>query len=156
MSEYGIEYRDRYSTMSDSELDNTIRLIYRDQHKMGEVMLMGHLRSQGIHVQRKRLRDAIHWVDPEGVEERKAKGIKRRFYEVPYPNFIWHLDGNHKLIRYRLLQIFSIEQHVSLVHPSMYEQITEERMLEFGWQCTMPMKKSNVPCLQENLFTIKE
>ena len=60
MSEYGIEYRDRYSTMSDSELDNTIRLIYRDQHKMGEVMLMGDLRSQGIHVQRKRLRDAIH------------------------------------------------------------------------------------------------
>ena len=40
-------------------------------------MLMGHLRSKGIDVQRKRLREAIHRVDPVGVEERKANGIKR-------------------------------------------------------------------------------
>ena len=92
MSEYGIDYQERYTTISDNELDNKITQIYRDQHKMGEIMLMGHLRSKGIDVQQKRLREAIHRVDPEGVEERKAKGIKRRVYEVPYPNFIWHID----------------------------------------------------------------
>ena len=132
MSEYGIEYRDRYSTMSDSELDNTIRLIYRDQHKMGEVMLMGHLRSQGIHVQRKRLRDAIHRVDPEGVQERKAKGIKRRVYEVPYPNFIWHLDGNHKLIRYRLVIHCAIDGFSRLITFLWCSDLFHRGTREFG------------------------
>ena len=101
MNEYRIDYKEKYSAISDHELDYTIKQIYQDQHKMGEVMLMGHLRSKGINVQRKRLREAIHRVDPEGVEERKAKGIKKMVYEVPHPNFIWHIDGNHKLIRYR-------------------------------------------------------
>ena len=115
MSEYGINYQERYTTISDNELDNTITQIYRDQHKMGEIMLMGHLRSKGIDVQQKRLREAIHRVDPEGVEERKAKGIKRRVYEVPYPNYIWHIDGNHKLIRYRLVIHCAIDGYSRLI-----------------------------------------
>ena len=29
--------------------------------------------------------------------------IYRRVYSVPSPNALWHLDGNHKMIRYRLV-----------------------------------------------------
>ena len=115
MNEYRIDYKEKYSEISDHELDYTIKQIYQDQHKMGEFMLMGHLRSKGINVQRKRLREAIHRVDPEGVEERKAKGIKRRVYEVPHPNFIWHIDGNHKLIRYRLVIHCAIDGYSRLI-----------------------------------------
>ena len=92
MDQYDINYQAKYSVLSDNELDETIREIYQNQHKMGEVMLMGHLRSKGIHVQWKRVWEAIHRVDPEGAEERKAKAIKRRLYKVPHPNFIWHID----------------------------------------------------------------
>ena len=82
MAEYGIDHKERYSAMSDDHLDSTIQQIYRNQHKMGEVMLMGHLRARGYNVQRKRLREAIDRVDPEGVKERKANAIKRRVYSV--------------------------------------------------------------------------
>ena len=26
--------------------------------------------------------------------------LYRRSYGVPYPNFTWHMDENHKLVRY--------------------------------------------------------
>lgn len=35
-----------------------------------------------------------------GVEQRKKSALKRRVYSVPGPNALWHMDGNHKLIRY--------------------------------------------------------
>ena len=62
---------------------------------------MGHLRSKGIQVQRSRLRQAIQSVDPSGVQRRKT--ITRRVYSVPCPNYLWHIDGIHKLIRWKLV-----------------------------------------------------
>ena len=154
MSEYGIDYQERYTTISDNELDNKITQIYRDQHKMGEIMLMGHLISKGIDVQRKRLREAIHRVDPEGVEERKAKGIKRRVYEVPYPNYIWHIDGNHKLIRYRLVIHCAIDGYSRLItflqcsdnnRSATVLELFDKATSEFG----MPKACANGPWRQE-------
>lgn len=29
--------------------------------------------------------------------------INRRVYSVPHPNAVWHIDGNHKMIRWRLV-----------------------------------------------------
>ena len=52
MDEYRINYKEKYSVISNDELDETIREIYRSQHKMGEVMLMDHMRSKGTNVQR--------------------------------------------------------------------------------------------------------
>ena len=141
MAEYGINCEEKYSVISDNELDNTIKQVYQDQHKMGEVMLMGHLRSKGIDVQRKRLREAIHRVDPEGVEERKAKGIRRRVYQVPHPNFMWHIDGNHKLIRYKLVIHCAIDGYSRLItflhcsdnnRANTVEQLFNEVTIEFG------------------------
>jgi len=42
----------------------------------GEVMLQGHLRAQGLHVQRNRLRTAIHQSDPMGAEARQRPPIR--------------------------------------------------------------------------------
>ena len=41
-------------------------------------------------------------VDPEGVEARCRRVLKRQEYSIPCPLFLWHVDGNHKLIRYRI------------------------------------------------------
>ena len=78
-------------------------------------MIQGHLTSKGVHVQRDKVRKAIHTVDTEGVEKRKQKPIKRRVYSVPFPNYIWHIDGNHKLVRWRLVVHHGIDRFSRLV-----------------------------------------
>ena len=30
-------------------------------------------------------------------------GLTRRQYRVAHPNSVWHIDSNHKLIRWRLI-----------------------------------------------------
>jgi hypothetical protein len=43
-------------------------------------------------------------VDPQGTLLRalEMNVIHRRVYSVPSPLALWHIDGNHKLIRYSL------------------------------------------------------
>ncbi|XP_064640699.1 uncharacterized protein LOC135495746 [Lineus longissimus] len=92
-----------FNNILNDDLDAAVRDIKRDFPNVGEVMMQGHLRNRQIHVQRDRIRKSLHRVDPDGVAQRKTKAITRRVYSVPCPNFLWHLDGNHKLIRWRLV-----------------------------------------------------
>lgn len=39
-------------------------------------------------------------IDPSGAALRSVVSIERRTYSVAGPNSLWHIDGNHKLIRY--------------------------------------------------------
>ena len=102
IKDFGINY-ERFSRLSESDVEHEVRVIKQDHPNSGEVMVQGHLQSKGIHVQRDKVRKAIHAVDPEGVEQRKQKPIKRRVYQSPFPNYVWHIDGNHKMIRWRLV-----------------------------------------------------
>ena len=43
---------------------------------------------------------ALRVIDPEGVETRKRRRLKRRVYNTPRPNFLWHIDGWNKLKPY--------------------------------------------------------
>ena len=54
-------------------------------------------------IPRRRIRESIHQVDPAGVEERAHTTIRRRRYHVDAPNDVWHMDGNHKLIRWKFV-----------------------------------------------------
>ena len=63
-------------------------------------LLMGKLRSKGIRIQWERLRCSLLRTDPTGVHLRWRKAIRRRKYWVPGPLALWHIDGNHKLIRF--------------------------------------------------------
>ena len=49
------------------------------------------------------LRASIHRVDHENVIARRYSTVRRRTYSVPYPNYIWHIDSHHKLIRWRFV-----------------------------------------------------
>jgi hypothetical protein len=102
IAQYGINY-ERFSRMSQADIEREVELIKKDHPNAGEVMVQGHLTSRGLQVQRQAVRRAIHAVDPDGVEERKRKPIRRRVYRTPFPNFVWHIDGNHKLVRWRLV-----------------------------------------------------
>lgn len=39
-------------------------------------------------------------IDPIGVERRTRYRLKRRVYNVPGPNYLWHADGHDKLKRF--------------------------------------------------------
>jgi hypothetical protein len=83
---------EKYSTLSEQEVQNLVAEVKKKHPNAGEVMLQGHLQSKGITLQRHKIRTAIHVVDPDGVEARKRPTIKRRVYSVPYPNYLWHID----------------------------------------------------------------
>ena len=56
-----------------------------------------------IDIQWERLHLGIHQVVPVGAASRRRPPIWRRVYSVPCPDYIWHIDGNHKLIRWRMV-----------------------------------------------------
>ena len=102
LEEFNIPHTD-YSSLSSSQLDEVIRGIKINFPNDGEVMLKAHMLRLGYRVPRSSLRASIHHVDHEKTIARQSEVIKRRVYSVPHPNFLWHIDGNHKLIRFRLV-----------------------------------------------------
>lgn len=61
------------------------------------------LRANGTIVQRERVRESLHRVDPVGTERRLHRTLHRRHYNVTSPNSLWHIDGHHILVRWRLV-----------------------------------------------------
>ena len=112
-----LEYSDMigYTDINDNDLDQII-LRYKQTHPHdGERMLIGHLRSLNIHIPRWRIRQCIHRVDPNGVRERSIKLIQRRTYFVKGPNYVWHMDGNHKLIRWKFVIHGAVDGYSRLI-----------------------------------------
>lgn len=64
-------------------------------------MMRGHLLSKGIKIQEYRVRESMRRVDPDGIVIRalQLKVTHRRVYNVRGPLALWHMDGNHTLIR---------------------------------------------------------
>ena len=60
---------------------------------------MGHVCSKGLRIQWERVRQSLLRTDPSGVHQRRRESIRRRVYRVSGPLALWHIDGNHKLIR---------------------------------------------------------
>ena len=58
------------------------------------------LMTMRISVDRDTVRQILKHADPEGVECRSKKILKRRKYYAKGPNDIWHIDGNDKLKPY--------------------------------------------------------
>ena len=101
--------------MTDDELDAKVKSIKQTHPQYGEVMIVGHLRQDGIRLARSRISASIHRVDPKGVAERRSKAVKRRVYQVGFPNDVWHIDGNHKLIRWRFVVHGGIDGYSCLI-----------------------------------------
>ena len=53
----------------------------------------------GIKVSQLRVRESMQRTDPEGVATRWLALTPRATYCVSGPLALWHIDGNHKLIR---------------------------------------------------------
>ena len=68
-----------------------------------------------LQIQRYRLRDILHEVDESGVKARKKHRLHRRVYSVGGPNHLWHIDTNHKLIRWRCIIVAGIDGFSRLI-----------------------------------------
>lgn len=93
----------RRSDITDGDLDELVRRFVFGYPERGEIMLEACLTDCSCFVSRKRLRESILRVDPEGRQLRRNKAVHRRVYSVPGPHHLWHIDGNHKLIAFNLV-----------------------------------------------------
>ena len=94
---------ERWSNISDEELTRIMTEISQRTSNVGETRMTGALRCRGIRVQRRRIRQILRDIDPLASALRWRRAVYRRRYSVPYPNALWHIDGNHKLIRWRIV-----------------------------------------------------
>ena len=93
----------RYSDISDDELDSILRQLQRDHPNCGQQLLIGYLRERSVIVQRRRLRESIARTDPIRRHIRWHQVVTRRIYSVQHSNSLWHIDGHHSLIRWRMV-----------------------------------------------------
>ena len=49
------------------------------------------------------MRELLYRADPVGIQDRLRYRLHQRQYNVPHPNSLWHIDGYHKLIRWRFV-----------------------------------------------------
>ena len=92
-----------FSDISDEDLDSLVIRFVATFPNAGQNTLAGYLQSCNLRIQRQRIRDTMARIDPEGTALRTRNILHRREYRVQGPNSLWHIDGNHKLIRWRIV-----------------------------------------------------
>lgn len=71
--------------------------------------------SQILQIQRYRLRDILHEIDSTGIQARRKGRLHRRVYMVQGANHLWHIDTNHKLVRWFFIIAAGIDGFSRLV-----------------------------------------
>ena len=112
----------------DECLKEVVNQIRQVTPNIGQRRLQGALRARGLKLKRSRVRQCLHEEDPLGTALRWNEAIYRRKYSVPAPNLLWHIDGNHKLIRYKLVEHCCVDgysrliiyAHVADIEPVLY------------------------------------
>ncbi|KAA0722271.1 hypothetical protein E1301_Tti014651 [Triplophysa tibetana] len=94
----------RYAQLTDSGLDDLVEELVGRNWQIGPESVRARLLGQGFLVQRRRVRSSLLCTDPAAADQRTmSQRLYRRACHVAGPNSLWHLDGNHKLIRWRIV-----------------------------------------------------
>ncbi|KAF5344872.1 hypothetical protein D9758_011570 [Tetrapyrgos nigripes] len=91
------------SDISDHDLDQKVLEIHQLFPNFGRRMYDGALMSQEVRVPREQLRASLNRVLGPTANSFGKRQIQRTQYWVPGPNSLWHNDGQHGLIRYRIV-----------------------------------------------------
>ena len=92
-----------WSSISDDDLKQIMCEIQTLTQGIGQTRILGALRIRGLKIQRWRVRQCLWEIDPVGTVLRWRRVIQRRSYHVRSPNSLWHLDGNHKMVKWRFV-----------------------------------------------------
>ncbi|WAR30893.1 hypothetical protein MAR_033435, partial [Mya arenaria] len=97
LTEFGISMSSKFSNLTNEELDSETQKIIHEFPNIGYRTVRSHLNVKSFVVQKSCVLDSMKRVDKE--EKDLLKPIFRRQYNVRAPLSLWHIDGNHKLIR---------------------------------------------------------
>ncbi len=131
-----------YSDISDVELDGVMELLVKDFPQNGTVLMWGQLRSMNIFVTRQKVHNSLTRVSPHFVQNRRSSTISRRIYSVPSSNALWHIDGLHCLIRWKIVihgGIDGYSRRIVYLHASSNNRaktvycLFREAVKECGW-----------------------
>ena len=67
---------------------------------LGYKRLWSRLNTFDVLVRKEDVRFALLELDPQSVDKRRRRCLRRRKYHSPDPNFVWHIDGHEKLKSY--------------------------------------------------------
>ena len=138
--ELGLHF-EKYSSISDSDLDGHVREIQHNNPNIGMALLQGYLQSRGVFVQRQRVRQSVFRINPISTLSRWQQVVSRRCYSVPGPNSLWHIDGHHSLVRWRFVVHGAIDGFSRMItylscstnnRSSTVMQLFRESVMEFG------------------------
>ncbi|CAC5365483.1 unnamed protein product [Mytilus coruscus] len=116
------------ANISNEELDDKVKNIIGTNKRIGPNSIRIRLAMDNTDISRQRVRDACHRVDPVGCALRSIERQNvHRTYKVAGPNSLWHIDGNHKLIRWNIVihgGIDGYSRFVTFLHASNNNQST--------------------------------
>lgn len=99
LREFDISVQGIRTEISDNVLDSVVRNIHSEFPNSGYRRAMSQLNLRGVMVSQRRVRESMQRTDPDGVAMRWLSLTPRAVYRVSGPLALWHIDGNHKLIR---------------------------------------------------------
>lgn len=88
-----------FTSISDQHLDYQVGLIKNLMPKAGQSLVKCTLQARGIYMSLPRVQESMTLVDPVATALRWAALISHCTYSVSGPYTLWHIDGNHKLVR---------------------------------------------------------
>ena len=114
LRELGLQLK-RFTEISDDKLDSIMKQIQRENPNCGQQLMCGYLRDRCVHVPRHRLRENVVRTDPVRRLVRWHQVVSRRTYSVRRSNSLWHIDGHHSLIRWRMVVHGGIDGYSRMV-----------------------------------------
>jgi hypothetical protein len=112
----------QFAALSNADLDILVKTFRSVKPESGIRYLIGFLRRHGLQLQKSRIRSSIDWVDQLGRTLRECTAIQCRKYKVTCPNYLWHMDGHHKLILWGIVINGFIDGYCRTVHIHNIEQ----------------------------------
>ncbi|XP_044171565.1 uncharacterized protein LOC122955897 [Acropora millepora] len=146
--ELGMSLELSWSRISDNELKQIMCDIQTLTPGIGQTRMLGALRSRGLKIQRWRVRQCLREIDPVGTVLRWRQVVQRRSYHVRSPNSLWHLDGNHKMVKWRfvvhaaidgfsrvILYVYCATDNTSQTVQSLFEEAVRQYGLPSRVRC---------------------
>ena len=110
-----LNFQEPRQLLTDQELNSTIHSILAETPNAGERYVIGGIHARHMHASRWRIIEQLNIIVPIGRAMRSHSIIHRRVYKVKGPNYLWHMDSNHKLVNYRFVYHGCIDGHSSPV-----------------------------------------
>ena len=128
-----------YTDITNSDLDAVLSILVSRFPQNGIVMMWGHLKSINIFVTRQKVVESHMRVAPELIHHRQSIAISRHVYSVPAPNYLWHMDGLHCLIQWKIVIHGAYSRRILYLHASDNNRAEtvflhfHKAVMECGW-----------------------